>query len=65
VAAALAWFWEKHLGHATLALKLGMVFLPGGAAVLVYWLVALWFKVPAAREMTDAVHQKLQKLTRG
>jgi uncharacterized membrane protein YgaE (UPF0421/DUF939 family) len=24
-----------------------MVFVPGGIAVLVYWLVALWLKVPA------------------
>jgi putative peptidoglycan lipid II flippase len=65
VAAALGWLWEKQLGHATLALKLGMVFLPGGIAVLVYWLVALWFGVAAAREMTDLALQRFRKLTRG
>ena len=29
VAAALGWLWEKQLGHATLLLKLGVVFVPG------------------------------------
>jgi putative peptidoglycan lipid II flippase len=65
VAAALAWFWEKHLGHATLVLKLGMVFVPGGVAVLVYWVVALWFGVSAAREMTDLVLQRFRRLAKG
>jgi putative peptidoglycan lipid II flippase len=64
VAAALAWLWDKQLGHATLVLKLGMVFLPGGAAVLVYGLVALWLKVPAAQEMTDLVLQRFRKATK-
>jgi putative peptidoglycan lipid II flippase len=65
VAAALGWFWEKHVGHATLELKLGMVFVPGGVAVLVYWLVALWLGVSAAREMTDFVQQRLRRLAKG
>jgi putative peptidoglycan lipid II flippase len=64
VAAALGWLWEKQLGHATLALKLGMVFLPGGIAVLVYWLVALWFGVAAAREMTDLALKRFRKVTK-
>ena len=41
-----------------------MVFVPGGIAVLVYWLVALWLKVPAAREMTDLVLRKFRKRRR-
>jgi hypothetical protein len=65
VAVALAWLWDKQLGHATLLLKAGMVFLPGGVAVLVYWLVALWLKVPAAQEMTDLALQRLRKATKG
>jgi putative peptidoglycan lipid II flippase len=65
VAAALGWLWDKQLGHATLLLKIGMVFVPGGVAVLVYWLVALWLHVPAAREMTDLIWQKVRKVTRG
>src|ERR1019366_6560478 len=62
VAATLAWLWDKHLGHATLMLKVGMVFLPGGAAGLVYWLIALWLKVPAAREVTDLLLQRFRKV---
>jgi putative peptidoglycan lipid II flippase len=65
VAAALAWLWEKRLGHATLMLKAGVVFVPGGIAALVYWLVALWLKVPAAREITDLVLMRFRKTTRG
>jgi len=33
VAAAFAWLWDKQLGHATLMLKVGMVFVPGGVPV--------------------------------
>ncbi len=55
VAAALAWFWELRLGHATFVLKAGMVFVPAGVAGLVYWVLALWLKVPAAHEVTNLV----------
>jgi putative peptidoglycan lipid II flippase len=65
VAGALAWLWDKQLGHATLMLKVGMVFIPGGVAVLVYWLVALWLKVPAAQEMTSLALQRFRKATKG
>jgi putative peptidoglycan lipid II flippase len=61
VAALLAWLWERQFGHATLMFKSGMVFVPGGIAVLIYWLVALWLKVPAAREMTDLALQRFRK----
>jgi len=43
--------WEAKLGHATLAVKLGAVFVPGALAGAVYWLLALWAKVPAAQDM--------------
>ncbi len=46
-------FWERSLGHGTLALKIGAVFVPAGIAGLVYWLAALALKVPAAKEMTE------------
>ncbi|HTL57164.1 MAG TPA: murein biosynthesis integral membrane protein MurJ [Candidatus Limnocylindrales bacterium] len=59
VAGLLSQLWEKKLGHANLALKIGAVFVPGGIAAVVYWLVALWLKVPAATEMTGLLLQKL------
>ena len=56
LAGLLAWFgwqfWEDKIGHATLALKIGAVFVPAGIAGLVYWLAAMAFKIPAAKEMT-------------
>jgi putative peptidoglycan lipid II flippase len=62
IAALLAWLWDNRLGHATLACRIGMVFVPGGVAVLIYWLVALWFKVPAAREVTDLALQRFRRV---
>jgi putative peptidoglycan lipid II flippase len=43
---------ENTLGHATLALKIGAVFVPAGIAGGIYWLAALACKIPAAKEMT-------------
>ena len=47
------WSWENYLGHKTIALKIGAVFVPAGVAGLVYWLLALAFKIPAAKEMAE------------
>ena len=53
-------FWDGKLGHANLAAKLGAVFVPGVLAGAIYWLLALWAKVPAAREMSGLIGQKLR-----
>ncbi|HZL13281.1 MAG TPA: murein biosynthesis integral membrane protein MurJ [Verrucomicrobiae bacterium] len=57
VAGAIAWelgrLWENNLGHATIALKIGAVFVPAGIAGIIYWLGALAFQIPAAKEMSD------------
>jgi putative peptidoglycan lipid II flippase len=64
-AGILAWFlgdaWEKNLGHATLALKIGAFFIPAGAAGLFYYAVAWYAKIPAARETIDLVLRRLRK----
>ena len=61
----LAWggwkLWEQQLGHANLALKLGAVFVPGGIAGGLYWLIGLLCKIPAAQEMTDFALAKFRK----
>jgi putative peptidoglycan lipid II flippase len=61
VAALASFLWEHQLGHGTLLRKVGAVFVPGGLAVLSYWLVAYWLNIPAAREMTALVLQKLRR----
>jgi putative peptidoglycan lipid II flippase len=65
VAGLIAWFgwrfWENSLGHETLALKIGEVFVPAGIAGLTYWLTTLALKIPAAKEITDLVLQKFRK----
>jgi peptidoglycan biosynthesis protein MviN/MurJ (putative lipid II flippase) len=52
-------FWERELGHQSLGLKIGAVFAPAALAGLVYWLIATWARVPAAKEMTDIVFKRL------
>ena len=51
-------FWEGSLGHTTLALKIGAVFAPAAVAGLIYWLAALWFRIPAAREFLQLLQRK-------
>ncbi len=46
-------FWEEKLGHGTLALKIGAVFVPAIAAGGLYWVAAMVFKIPAATEIFE------------
>jgi putative peptidoglycan lipid II flippase len=65
LAGIIAWqswrFWEKYLGHETIALKIGAVFVPAIAAGLIYGIFALAFKIPAAKEMLDFATAKFKK----
>jgi putative peptidoglycan lipid II flippase len=61
VAWVLSWVWERHFGQRTLTVKLGAVFVPGGIAALVYWVVALWAKVPAAHDMAALLFRRFRK----
>jgi putative peptidoglycan lipid II flippase len=68
LAGAIAWFgerfWERAIGHATLAMKIGAVFVPATAAVVIYWTVTLLLKVPAAKEIGEVVLDKLFRTAR-
>ena len=63
-AGLVAWFgwefWENKFGHETLALKIGAVFVPATAAGLVYGILALAFKIPAAKEMLELALTKFK-----
>jgi putative peptidoglycan lipid II flippase len=65
LAGLVAWFgwqfWEGSLGHRTVARQIGEVFVPAGIAGLVYWLVALAFKIPAAKEMIAFAFVRFRK----
>jgi TRAP-type C4-dicarboxylate transport system permease small subunit len=65
LAGVIAWCgwhaWEKSLGHETLALKIGAVFVPAGIAGGIYWLTALACKIPAAKEMTAFALARFKK----
>jgi putative peptidoglycan lipid II flippase len=56
------WLWERHLGHANLLLKLGEVFLPMIAATILYFGLALWWKVPSAHEITDFLRARAKNV---
>jgi putative peptidoglycan lipid II flippase len=64
-AGIIAWtgwrWWEATLGHASLALKIGAVFVPAGIAGGFYWAVAMLCKVPAAKEMTAFALARFRK----
>ena len=65
LAGVIAWcgwhFWERTFGHATIALKIGAVFVPAAIAGGVYWLIALLCKIPAANEMTEFALAKFKR----
>nr|AYC79583.1 murein biosynthesis integral membrane protein MurJ [uncultured bacterium] len=64
-AGALAWtilhFWTQHLGHATLILRMGEVFVPMTLATALYLGLALWFKIPSAQDVLSLVSRRLSK----
>jgi putative peptidoglycan lipid II flippase len=61
VAGTLAWVWRTHFGHTTVLRKVGEVFVPGGIATFVYWVVALVAKIPAAHETLELVFRKMRR----
>ncbi len=62
IAGFAAWecwqLWETAIGHATLARKIGAVFVPAGIAGGIYLLGAIACKVPAAKELLGFVLAK-------
>jgi putative peptidoglycan lipid II flippase len=54
IIALIGWkFWDEKLGHATVALRIGAVFIPAIAAAALYWIFAMAFKIPAAMEIFE------------
>ena len=54
-------FWDGKFGHATLLVKIGAVFVPGALAGVVYWLLAVLAKIPAAAEMSGLITKRLRR----
>lgn len=53
--------WDGYFGHATLAVKLGAVFVPGAVAGGIYWSIASLARIPSASDMTRLVLRRLRK----
>ena len=64
-AGLIAWFawrgWEKYVGHATVPLRIGAVFVPAGIAGAFYILTALKLKIPAAHELLAFAGKRFKK----
>jgi putative peptidoglycan lipid II flippase len=60
-AGLLGMLWEKQLGHATLALRIGAVFAPGAVAGFIYWFIALQAKIPAAMDVMALARTKMKR----
>ncbi|MDB6026994.1 MAG: putative lipid flippase MurJ [Verrucomicrobiales bacterium] len=64
-AGLLAWciryYWQTHLGHAKLAMKLGEVFVPMIFATLLYFGLTSWLKIPSAHDVLNLVMRRLPK----
>ncbi len=61
IAYGLGWLWERHIGHLGVPRQIGAVFVPGGIAALLYWLVAVWLKVPAAEDVANIFLKRFRK----
>jgi putative peptidoglycan lipid II flippase len=61
IAWAILILWDRHVGHAGWAGKLGAVFVPAGVAAPIYWGVTLWLGLSPAQ---DVLHLLLSKLKR-
>jgi putative peptidoglycan lipid II flippase len=65
VSGGIAWLvwqgWERWLGHASLLLKVGAVFVPASIAGVAYWLIASVTKIAAAREITELVFRRVRR----
>jgi len=65
LAGLVAWggwyLWEQKLGHHSLALKIGAVFVPAIAGGIVYWVVGIVAKIPAAQEIVHFVFARFVK----
>jgi putative peptidoglycan lipid II flippase len=65
IAGAIAWFgwrfFDNQFGHGTIALRIVAVFAPATLAGLIYGILALAFKIPAAKEMLDFALAKFKR----
>jgi putative peptidoglycan lipid II flippase len=60
IAGLAAWFWESRFGHASLAQKIAVVFVPSLAAGAVYAGIAVLGRVPAAGEITNLIRRRIR-----
>jgi MFS superfamily sulfate permease-like transporter len=55
-----SYYWESMVGHAHFAARLGGVFVPIGAATLVYFALLAWLHVPQVHDVIGLFTQRLR-----
>lgn len=58
---AIRRWWTTAVGHEVLATRLGEVFVPAVLASLLYWGIALGFRVPAAHDISSVLLHRLRR----
>jgi putative peptidoglycan lipid II flippase len=61
VAYGMSIVWENRVGGGTVFERIGAVFVPAGAAVLVYLSVLIWLRVPQANDILQLFKSKLKR----
>jgi putative peptidoglycan lipid II flippase len=63
IIALMGWrWWENEIGHATVATRIGAVFVPAVVAGGLYWLAALAFKIPEAGEILEFATTRFKRI---
>jgi putative peptidoglycan lipid II flippase len=58
---SLGLLWTNHLGHGSVLMRAGEVFVPMIVATVVYFAAATWLKIPAANELLSVVKGRLRR----
>jgi len=61
---AIRRWWTAVVGHEVVATRLGEVFVPAILSGLLYWGLAFWFRVPAVRDISSLLRDKLRRRQR-
>jgi putative peptidoglycan lipid II flippase len=65
LAGLIAWvlqrLWTLYLGHSTVPMKIGEVFVPMTIATAVYFAITSWLKIPSAHDVLGLVLRRFRK----
>ena len=57
----VSWLWENYLGNANFILLLGELLASSAIATIIFFVIAMQFKLPELEMLTSRIRQKLHK----